>query len=283
VISTTSSANSKPQDQVQFGLRWSYPKTLSILEEDFDHLLQLREEEATGRQGATVYDNHLDSATHAMPIIGSRQSLARGSTRSSKLEHWNGRKASKFLESSPPQSIINSDELPFQEGRPLASLNDEEGWATSTKRFTPDREVFMIHVDKDNEGSEYVQLVDYYINDDDYISDTPGPNLDTARAFAHHDLPVHALNTVGTTKIEDEVDIQKERHKLRNAKRAAHRQRVLGQHQHQPGNLYDCSTSDLRTIINAGQDAHNIIIARQQEHNVVEAYSPTNYHIPSTT
>jgi hypothetical protein len=99
----------------------------------------------------------------------------------------------------------------------------------------------MIHVDKDSEGSEYIQLDNYYINDDDYISDTPGPDPDAAGAFAHHDIPVHALDIVGTVKIEDEDDVQKERHKLRNAKRAACRQRVPEQHQYQPGNLYDCS------------------------------------------
>jgi hypothetical protein len=118
----------------------------------------------------------------------------------------------------PLSTLVNP---PFQEGRPLASSNDKEGWAASTKSFTPDREVFMINIDKDSEGSEYVLLDDYYINDDDYIFDTPGPDPDVARAFAHHDLPIHALNTVGTMKIEDEDSVQKERYKLRNAKRAA--------------------------------------------------------------
>jgi hypothetical protein len=84
----------------------------------------------------------------------------------------------------------------------------------------------MIHIDKDSEELEYVQLDDYYINNDDYISDTPGLDPDAAGAFAHHDLPVHALNTMGTMKIEDEDDVQKERHKLRNAKRVARRQRI---------------------------------------------------------
>jgi hypothetical protein len=167
-----------------------------------------------------------------------------------RLEHWKGKKPSKFLESSRPRSIIDSGELPFQDGRPLASSNDEEGWAASTKRFVPDREVFMIHVDKDSEGSKYVQLDDYYINDDDYIFDAPGPDPDAAGAFAHHDLPVHALDT----EIEDEDDIQKERYKTGC---------VPEQRQHQPGNLYDCSTSDLRTIISAGWDARKVIITRQ--------------------
>jgi hypothetical protein len=77
------------------------------------------------------------------------------------LEHWKGRKPSKFLELSPPRSIIDSGELPFQEGRPLASSGDESGWDVSTIRFAPDREVFMIHVDKDSEGLEHVQLDNY--------------------------------------------------------------------------------------------------------------------------
>jgi hypothetical protein len=50
--------------------------------------------------------------------------------------------------------------------------------------------------------------------------------------------------------------------------------------QHQPGDLYDFSMTDLRNIINIGRDARNIIIARQQERVKIEAYSPTNYHIP---
>jgi hypothetical protein len=137
-----------------------------------------------------------------------------------------------------------------------------------------------IYIDKDSEGSKYIQLDDYYINDDDYISNTPDPDPNAVGAFAHHDLTVHALDTVGTVKIEDEDNVQKEWHKLKNVKRAARRQRVPEQHQHQPSNLYDCSTSDLRTIINVGWHARNVIIAMQQERAEVEAYSPTNYHIP---
>jgi hypothetical protein len=59
-----------------------------------------------------------------------------------------------------------------------------------------------------------------------------------------------------------------------------HRHSIVEQHQQGQGNLYDFSTSDLRTIINVGRDAHNVIIATQQERDEVEAYSPTNYHIP---
>jgi hypothetical protein len=49
---------------------------------------------------------------------------------------------------------------------------------------------------------------------------------------------------------------------------------------HQPNNLYDFSTTDLHNVINFGRDTPDVIIARQQERIEVEAYSPTNYHIP---
>jgi hypothetical protein len=79
-------------------------------------------------------------------------------------------KPSEFLKSSPPRSITDSGELPFQEGRPPTPSDDEEESqvARSTKRFTPNREVFMIHADEDGESLEWVQLDDY---DDDCISD----------------------------------------------------------------------------------------------------------------
>jgi hypothetical protein len=63
-------------------------------------------------------------------------------------------KPSRFLKLGPPRSITTPNELPFQEGRPLPSSNDEDegqvGW--SAKRFAPNRELFMIHVGEDYEG-----------------------------------------------------------------------------------------------------------------------------------
>jgi hypothetical protein len=121
------------------------------LEEDLDHLQQLGEREATVRQGGDISDDYSDSASHDASIIGNRQGLVRGPTQSGKLEHWKGVKPSRFLKSIPPRSITDLDKLPFQEGRPLTSSINEEGWAASTKHFTLDREVFMIHGDKDND------------------------------------------------------------------------------------------------------------------------------------
>jgi hypothetical protein len=164
------------------------------LEEGLDRLLQHTEEEATARQGATITDDYLDSATYATPIIGNCQGLVRGPTWSGRLEHWKGTKPSKFFKPSPPGSIIDSGKLQFQEGRHLVSSNEEKTQAAwSTKCFTPDREVFTIHIDKDSEGLEHFQLDDYCTDDGDYISDTLDQSMDVTMSF----------NVTNTIKIED--------------------------------------------------------------------------------
>jgi hypothetical protein len=126
---------------------------------------------------------------------------------------------------------------------------------------------------------EHFQFDDYRIeDDDDYVSDMPTQNMDAKMSFDSHELPKHALNAIDTVKIEDEGDVRNERCRLRNAKCAKHRRCTL--EQHQPDNLYDFSMTNLRNVINVGRDTRNVIIAKQQERVEVEAYSPTNYHIP---
>lgn len=104
-----------------------FSKSLSILEEDLDHLLELEEREATARQGAPVFDNYLNPDDDATPVLGSHQGLMRRPTRSGRLMHWKGTKPSKLLDLSSPRSVTNSSKLPFQEGWPLASSDEVEG------------------------------------------------------------------------------------------------------------------------------------------------------------
>jgi hypothetical protein len=98
------------------------------------------------------------------------------------LEHRKGTESSKLPDLSPTFCAINPDELPFQEGRPLDSFNEEEGWIA--KSSSPDQEIFMAFIEeipfKEAEGSDRVQLDNFYLDDDDYISNTPTtPNRDT--------------------------------------------------------------------------------------------------------
>jgi hypothetical protein len=110
----------------------------------------------------------------------------------------------------------------------------------------------------DPDGSNRVQLDAYYLDDYDYISKVRAmPNRDTRRP------PEFALNTVDTTKKENKEGVRNEHCRLKNTKRAERRHRIVKLRQQGQGNLYESSTSDLRPIITASQDARNIIITRQ--------------------
>jgi hypothetical protein len=78
----------------------------------------------------------------------------------------------------------------------------------------------------DEEDSEHLQLDDYYI-DDGYISDTPGQDMDTMMKYDNPKLLDHVHNTEDVVKIENEDDIQRERHRFRNAKCAKHRKHMM--------------------------------------------------------
>ena len=137
----------------------------------------------------------------------------------------------------------------------------------------------MIHQAND-EDLEQVQLDDY--NDDDYFFDDDDHKATTSNTANSTELSDQAQDTTETMKSEAEDDAQKQCRKFKNARRAEQRQRVTQQHQrrYQSTNHSYFPTTELRNIINISRDAHNIIISRQQETAEVEAYSPTNYHIP---
>jgi hypothetical protein len=108
------------------------PRTLSALEEDFDHLPPLEEGEATAHRGAIISNNYSDSATHVT------WDLVRGSYWSGRFGHRKGMTPFRSLKSSPPQFIATPGELPFKEGRPLPPSDEDEGQVVqSAKRFTP--------------------------------------------------------------------------------------------------------------------------------------------------
>jgi hypothetical protein len=76
------------------------------------------------------------------------------------------------------------------------------------------------------EGSKHLQLEDYYI-DDDYIFDTPGQDTDTMMKYNDPELPDHFPDTEDAVKIEDEDNVQRERCRFRNAKRAKRRKHTM--------------------------------------------------------
>jgi hypothetical protein len=59
-------------------------------------------------------------------------------------------KPSKLPDYSEPCPVVGLDELPFQEGRPLIPLEEEEDSTTlltsRTRNYSPEREVFMVGI-----------------------------------------------------------------------------------------------------------------------------------------
>jgi hypothetical protein len=72
------------------------PRTLSALEEDFDHLPTLGEGKAIACRGAMVFDNYSDPSIHVT------RGLVRVSDWFSRFRHRKAMKPSRSLKSSPP-------------------------------------------------------------------------------------------------------------------------------------------------------------------------------------
>jgi hypothetical protein len=60
------------------------------------------------------------------------------------LEHRKGTESSRLPDLNPHLCATNPDELPFQEGRPLDSSDEEEGWIA--KSYSSDHEVFVVFI-----------------------------------------------------------------------------------------------------------------------------------------
>jgi hypothetical protein len=88
----------------------STSESLSTLEKDLDSLLQLGKPEATARRGATG-------------CFGAN-SLMVTSTQEGRFVHWKGMKLSDLLEAKD-RLVAHLEPLPFQEGRPLATMAEE--------------------------------------------------------------------------------------------------------------------------------------------------------------
>jgi hypothetical protein len=84
--------------------------SLSILEEDLDALLQLGKPEATARWGASG-------------CFGAN-GLMITSTPERRFVHWKGMKLSDVLKAED-RLVAHLEPLPFQEGRPLATVAEE--------------------------------------------------------------------------------------------------------------------------------------------------------------
>jgi hypothetical protein len=85
-------------------------ESLSTLEKDLNSLLQLEKPEAIARRGAAGY-----FGANGLMIT---------STPMGRFVHWKGMKLSDLLEAED-RLVAHLEPLPFQEGRPLATVAEE--------------------------------------------------------------------------------------------------------------------------------------------------------------
>jgi hypothetical protein len=154
---------------------------LSTLEEDLDTLLQLGKPEATARRGASG-------------CFGAN-GLMITSTSEGHFVHWKGMKLSDLLEAED-RLAAHLEPLPFQEGRPLATV-----------------------------GEESTELVD--ANSGELISREV---LVAKEGEDDGDLPIVEFDVVSedeaTANASDKNDANREARRIRNRARAARRRRV---------------------------------------------------------
>jgi hypothetical protein len=127
----------------------------------------------------------------------------------------------------------------------------------------------MIHINEDCEGLERVQLDDYNVYRLDPLDEDVDITIDG--------------ESPANIKLEHADDIHKEHRRLINAKHAQRRHHAVEMNQQGSGNLHDFSTGDLRTIINAGQDARNVIIASSRSTKKGKPTAPPTINSLMTT
>jgi hypothetical protein len=139
-------------------------ESLSALEKDLDFLLQIGKPEATARRGAVGrlgYDG-----------------LMITSTPEGRFMHWKGMKLSDLLEDED-RLVAHLEPLPFQEGKPLATMAEE---STELVEVSSDelisRQVLMAEEEEDN-GLSPNETLDM-ISEDEATANT-GDENDTGR------------------------------------------------------------------------------------------------------
>jgi hypothetical protein len=156
-------------------------ESLSVLEKDLDSLLQLGAPEATTHRGASGCFGTSD--------------LRITSTPAGRFVHWMGMKLSDLLEAED-RLVADLEPLPFQEGRPLATVVEESTeLVDGSSEELISRQVLMAEEGEDN-----------------------------------GDLPIIEFDAVSkdeaTANTGDENDADREARRTRNRARAARRRRV---------------------------------------------------------
>jgi hypothetical protein len=152
------------------------------LEEDLNNLLKLRDVGATACREAPIFDKYSDSDDDLEIFPGCHLGPTITSTPQDHLMYWKGMEPSELLEYDS-RLVAFTQELPFQEGKPLSPIIEEEEGRTvfvdysSSGEFSSQRHVYMAslreHDDDDEPGREYDDEVLVDISADERTADAP--------------------------------------------------------------------------------------------------------------
>jgi hypothetical protein len=147
--------------------------------------------------------------------MGSHLGLTITSTPQGRFVYWKGMEPSKLLDEST-RLVAYIQEVPYQEGKPLASITEGEGqsvlvdYSSSSGKYSSERQVCMAsirdHVEDDEPRREY---------DDELLIDISA-NESTANAP------------------QDKDEERKRAHRVKNAKQAKRRQNAEARTRHRP-------------------------------------------------
>jgi hypothetical protein len=139
-------------------------RSLSDLEEDLDRLLKIGEEGATACREAPVFDKYSDSDDNPESLSASHMGLNITTTLQGRFVYWKGMEPSELLEYDS-HLVVFTQELPFQEGKPLSRITEEEEGSAEiveyslTAQTSLDHQVYMASirgVEEDDElGPEF--------------------------------------------------------------------------------------------------------------------------------
>jgi hypothetical protein len=139
-------------------------ESLSTLEKDLDSLLQLGKPEATARQGA-------------LGCFGAND-LMITSTPEGRFVHWKGMKLSDLLEAED-QLVAHLEPLPFQEGKPLASVAEE---STELVDASSDELISrQVLVAEEGEGNGNLPIIEFDAASEDEATANAGNENDADR------------------------------------------------------------------------------------------------------
>jgi hypothetical protein len=102
--------------------------------------------------GGRIYHDYDSDSNDRTPLIGAQQGLVITSTLQGRFVYWKGMKPSKLLDNNESRLVAYLEELPFQDGRPLSDIKEEEDTelvASSIGNYTSEREVSMASAAED--------------------------------------------------------------------------------------------------------------------------------------